>query len=213
MQLASMNVEIRALRDGFELISGTIGTLQEREVNRLKQALILDENPDSEDTNSLYADVYDNVEIFFPRLFWGPFLIGVYSVLESSLKELSMLFREELGGEKEIDELKGDLLEKAKCYFSKELKVRDLSKLSCWEVITQLRTVRNFFAHSNGRVGYRPQYNKKLDQILKKHIGVTHFLDVLIVNQEFVKSSMDAVTKLLQALQGDYQAIRDKKTS
>ena len=206
MQLASMNAEIQALQEGFELISRAIETLQECEENRLKQVLVLDKTLDREDIISLHADAYDNVEIFFPRLFWGPFLISVYSVLESSLKELSNLFRENLGCEKEFNEENGGLLEKAKCYFSKVLKVRDLSKLSCWEAITQLRTVRNIFAHSNGRVGYSLQDNKKLEQIIKKRIGVTHHLDVLIVNQQFVRSSMDAVTELLQELQDDYQA-------
>lgn len=209
VQLASMNVEIQALQDGFELISSTIGTLQECGVNRLKQALVLDKTLDSEDIISLHEDVYDNVEIFFPRLFWGPFLISVYSVLESSLKELSKLLRDELGCELKIEELNGDFLEKSNCYFSKVLKVGDLSKSSCWEAITQLRTVRNIFAHTNGRVGYGPQ--DKLEQILKKDIGVTHHLDVLIVNQRFVKSSMDSVAKLLQELQVKYQAIRDLK--
>jgi hypothetical protein len=210
LKLVSMNIEIRALEDGYELISSTIAALQESEVNRLEQTLALDKTLDQEDIISLHSDVNDNVEIFYPRLFWGTFLISVYSVLESSLKELGELLREELGCELKIDDLNGDFLEKANLYFSKVLKVGAINKSSCWETITQLRTVRNYFAHSNGRVGYKLPDNKKIRQIINGQVGVTHHMDVLIVNQQFVKTSMDSVVKFIKELQDEYRAIWNK---
>jgi len=207
LKLVSIDVEIRALQDGYELISRTIGSLQDSEVSRLGDTLALDTTLDQEDKISLHDDVHYTIEVVYPRLFWGPFLISVYSVFESSLIELSELLREELECELKIDELNGDLLEKAKCYFSKILKLRIKTESPCWEAITRLRTVRNCFAHSNGRVGYKLQDNNKVNQILKKNIGVTHQLDVLIVNQKFVKESLDAVVKFIKEWQAEYGAI------
>jgi hypothetical protein len=178
--------------------------LTEHEKQKLKLS-IKNEMMDEDDIISMHEDVYHKVEVFYPRLFCGPFLISLYAVLESSLNELAELIRSEKKVELKLKEINGDILEKAKCYFTKVLGIDLHTDDQRWQTINRLKIVRNCFAHQNGRIGYTELKNIKLQNIIEQNLGVERFSDVLVVNQSFVQTSLKAVVDFITDIEGAYR--------
>jgi hypothetical protein len=67
-----------------------------------------------------------------------------------------------------------------------------------------LNTVRNCYAHANGRIEYCNKYIEKLKIIISKDQGVSDHMGILIVEERFVKSCLDSVISLVEEIKGYY---------
>lgn len=198
----SICIEIDALVEGYELISSTIGRLKQKEEENLQLVKCKDEDEAIE-----HWSIYQHqVDIFYPRVFWGAHLVSIFAVLESSLYGYADLIRLEKNITLTMREINGGLLTKAKCYFSKVLEIELHKNSNRWQTIHDLSVIRNSFAHQNGWIGSIDEQSK-IQKVIDKNVGVEENMQVLELKQEFVKASLDAVISLLTDVKNEYRKL------
>src|SRR5271169_130595 len=107
------------------------------------------DNNDGETT--LYQqEFYDLTENVLPRFFRGTIIVTVWAIFEAGVIDVAKQLKSEQNKTLDIDDLKGDFLERAKKYFRHilNLPLNDSSKE--WQHIKMLLVLRNAIAHCNG---------------------------------------------------------------
>lgn len=213
MKMASISIELSALRDGYELIKSTLKQLQFSEKDKLEKALSRDQNLEEDELIDLHQELYHKVDIFYPRLFWGPYLISIFSVFESCTEELTEYIRENTGCKLKLDDLNGSLLEKLKLYYASVLNINYFIDNPAWKNLTDLCKVRNCFAHSNGRFSIlKPnKHEKVILKLVKQNIGISEFSGVVVINSDFVSGCLESVFKVINDLKALYINMNDDR--
>ena len=206
LHLASLNVEMHALQDGFNIIKNSIETLKEKEHRDFDKSIKSKEILTDDELIDLHEDLYTKIEVLYPKVFWGPYLIGIFSFFESAILELSEHIRAAKGCDLKMSDIRGDLLERTKKYYKKVLGIEYFSKCIYWETITQLGLVRHIYAHENGRVGFSLKNN--IETLVSRDLGVSHNMDILVVEERFVKACLDAVLNVIGDLKDIYLGLR-----
>lgn len=201
MKLASISIEIHALKDGFELIKSTLDKLKASEKEKLEKTLRSEQFLDEDKIIDFHQDLLDKVDIFYPRLFWGPYLITIFSVFESCTQELTEYIRENKKCKLKLADLKGSLLEKLKKYYSSVLEEPCFKNKTSWQTITDLSKIRNAFAHDNGRL---IKLEGKIYEFTHQTKGVSENLGLLIVTPDFVRKCLDSVIEVIEELKTLY---------
>lgn len=213
MKLASISIEIHALKDGFELIKSTLDKLKASEKDKLEKALRSSQILDEDELIDLHQDLYQKVDIFYPRLFWGPYLITIFSVFESCTQELTEYIREHKCCKLKLDELNGTLLEKLKLYYSSVLDNNYFIDNPSWKTLNDLCKVRNCFAHSNGRFSIlKPnKHEKPILKLVSQKIGIKEFSGVVVIDSDFVSRCLESVSNVIEDLKILYINLHDDK--
>ena len=211
MKLASISIEIHALKDGFELIESTIEKLNDNEKDKLEKALRNGLCKNDEDLIDLHRELNDKVNVFYPRLFWGPYLISIFSVFESCTQEITEYIRENKECSLRLDDIKGDLLKKLKIYYPSVLNNDFFLNHRTWKKLNDLSKIRNCFAHSNGRLNYlKPnKHDGVILKLIEQNVGVSEHLGVVVVSSKFVKNCLDSVLEVIEGLKDQYIKIYD----
>ena len=136
-----------------------------------------------------------------PRFFRAPFLVVLYAVYESAVIEVARFVQERQSQPISIDDLRGDLLERAKKYYTHILKFDLCVNQKDWHRIMMLSELRNAIAHANGRVEMLNQgARKKITAWEKQEIGLSTYHGYIIIEPELAKNLLESVWSSLTDL-------------
>lgn len=123
LRLLDVSSELHVLEDHYELIEKQISHLSHAEKVALDEYR-KKENLTPEDPEWDFAGQKcdHKVEFLLPRFFWGPFIVSLYAVLETSVIEIARLIEQRQRQGITINDLRGDFLERAKKYYKNVLK-------------------------------------------------------------------------------------------
>jgi len=161
-RLLDVSLELHALEDHYELIKKQISHLSHAEKASLDEYR-KKENLTPEDPEWDFArqECDHKVEFLLPRFFWGPFIVSLYAVLETSVIEIARLIQQSQKQGIAINDLRGDFIERAKKYYKNVLKFELCSDGNARQRIKILAEVRHAIAHANGRLDMLNENTKR----------------------------------------------------
>ena len=145
----------------------------------------------------IYQEYYYHINCFLPRISRGPFLVILFSVYESAVKEVAKLIQKSRGQQIALDDIKGNLLNRAKKYYSHVLRFELSRENQRWERLTILLNLRNAIAHTNGRLEMSSEAERK--RILR-HQEVKEESGFVIVSGAFLRETFTMVKEDLEDL-------------
>ena len=202
-RLLDVSLELSTLEKNLELIEGQIESSRQAAKHTL-EAKRGELPPDDEAEWDLLRQEYDyEVDFVLPRVLHNPFLVSLFAVYESAVKEIAKLIQKKQGARISLEDLKGDLLNRAKKYYDQVLQF-DLSKSNDhWQRLMLLSDLRNAIAHTNGRLDLIKAGTKQ--KILKSD-GVREYFDRVLVEPTFLRETFTMVKDDLESLVARYKA-------
>lgn len=156
-RLLGVRAELSGLSDALELMEGQIKFLSEQRKTQASADLrVLAEQGhewEHEDVQLTLQERDHAVEHFYPRVFRGPFLVTLWAIYESGLKEVARFIKLQKDIELDVDEIRGpDVQRRVKRYFEAVLGMSLPSDQARARELSRLYMLRNAFAHANGRL-------------------------------------------------------------
>jgi len=206
-RLLDVSLEIYSLEDYLNLVEQTIYRLQDAARQRLEEIVRDQKLSWPEDEDERQQCDYE-IDEFLPRFFRAPFIVTLYAVYESAVKEVADLIKKKQGNALSLGDIRGDcFLERARKYYKHVLDFELCSDASSWERIMLLSRLRNEIAHANGRIVARDDEarKKKIQEWEEKYEGIHVYGDYIIVDSSFVKETSHIVRKALEDLVDRYK--------
>lgn len=213
-RLLDVSLELDALENHLQLIEKQIDHVGKKERLRL-DTLIRKErlSSDEPEWHEAVSEYTQRIEFLLPRFFRGPFLVALYAVYESAVIELARLIQGKQSQPISMDDLRGDLLRKAKKYFSHILKFELCTNQKTWHKITMLSELRNALAHANGRVEMLNEGSRKKIRAWERlNLGLSTHYGYLIVEPRLARELFESVRTSLDELVRRYKEWDDEKT-
>lgn len=117
------------------------------------------------------------------RAFVAASIIGLWATYETSVGDVADIARGRLDVKLELDDLRGNFLERARRYFRDVLRFELHTASADWPVLCDLAEVRNIFAHAAGRVRHRSKDKReRLLQLTRRHPGLAVHDDILVAD-------------------------------
>jgi len=214
-RLLDVSLELHALEDHYELIEKQISHLSHAEKAALDEYR-KKENLTPEDPEWDFAgqECDRKVEFLLPRFFWGPFIVSLYAVLETSVIEIARLIQQSQKQGITINDLRDDFLERAKKYYKHVLKFELCSDDNAWQRIKILAEVRHVIAHTNDRLDMLNENTKRRIKALEKqNLGISSYYNYLLLDSYFAKETFSKVRSLLESLVERYKEWDTKQKS
>ena len=206
-RLFDVSMELYALEEHYKLIEKQILHLNQIEKKALaeyreKENLI----PEDADWDIARQEFDHKVEFLLPRFFWGPFIVSLYAVFETSVMEIAILMQKNMNQGIAINDLRGDFLEKAKKYYKYILNFELYNNENHWQHIRFLTDIRHAIAHANGRMDrLKGKIKKKIIKLEKQNIGVSTYYNYALVDSHFSWKAFSAVKSILEDLVDRYK--------
>lgn len=202
--LLDVEMELSILEDQVELIEEQI----QRGRKTAKRELVARVGELSFDDEAEWARLHQEhdfqVDFIIPRILRCPPLVTLFAVYESAVKEIAGLVQKRQGRRISIDDLKGDLLTRAKKYYKHVLHFKLSRSDQHWQQITVLSDLRNVIAHTNGRLDVLSEERRA--KILKID-GVEDKMGYLVVNGAFLRDTFALVREDLEDLVARYKEL------
>ena len=202
LRLIDVSLELSILKEQLRLIEEQIEQgSQKAESELVTHRLALP--PDDEDEWFLLAQLRDfQIEVVLPRILRGPFLVTLFSVYESSVTEVAGLIQEKQGMRISLDDLKGDLLKRAKKYYKDVLNFKLYASNVNWTRLKKLSLLRNAIAHSNGRMN---MISARTGETILGIEGVNGESGYVIVDGALLRKAFALVNDELEDLMARYR--------
>lgn len=205
-RLVEIELEITTLKEHVTLIEEHIShATKEAKKKRDDGLQSLTSDSDYEyEADMLNFEYSYLTESFLPRVYRSPFIVVLFAVYETTVKEIAELIRSAQGqtvGLK-IRGGSGDLLTEANTYYRDVLGMelsRNEENLKRLEV---LKDVRNVIAHNNGRSEMASE--KQRNVLLKE--GLDHGYGWVLVPKSFLADMHNVVSEELEGLVAMYKA-------
>ncbi|MBU4209361.1 MAG: hypothetical protein KKD12_06795 [Proteobacteria bacterium] len=206
-RLLDVSLELHALEDHYELIEKQISNLSHAEKASLdeyrKKENLRPEDPEWDFARQEYDQ---KVKFLLPRFFWGPFIVSLYAVFETSVIEIARLIQKSQKQGIAINDLRGDFLERAKKYYKNVLKFELCSDINTWQRIIILSEVRHAIAHANGRLDMlNENIKKRIKALEKQKLGISSYYNYILLDSYFSKETFSKVRSLLGSLVERYK--------
>lgn len=147
---------------------------------------------------------YDLVNHVLPRFFRNPFVVMLWAVYESGVREVAERVRKHGGLDLGItDNRGGSFLDVARKYFHDLLELPLCSaQPQVWERIDMVMTLRHVIAHANGRIAATSKKARKKIKNWKKRrgLGVSVEHGNVVLSKRFVHESYEMVNAALRDL-------------
>lgn len=200
-RLLDASIELDALEEHLQLIKRQMEHI-ERTVRRKTETYICKEGlcPDDPEWHIAWQNCNYRIDSL-PRFFRGPFLVALYAAYESIVTEIARLIQAKQSQNIKINDLKGDFLERAKKYYKHILKFDLYSEEKVWQQIHMLSTLRNAFAHANGRLDMlNEKSKKKIRKWEKEKRGISTYYGYIICESNIVTDLFDVARGSLENL-------------
>jgi hypothetical protein len=206
-RLLETRIELSGLREALQIMESQIQFLAEqRKLQAEAELNALAEQGVPWEDGDVHLTIQERdyaIEHLYPRLFRGPFLMTLWAIYESGVKEVARFVKRNMNVELDIDEIRdSDVRCKAKRYFEAVLGVRFASDQSRAGDLGKLYKLRNTFAHANGRL---ESLSSDVQKTVKSMIEEGHLdesLGYIIPTRAYLASACNAVhvelTKLVE---------------
>ena len=205
-RLLDASIELDVLEEHLQLIENQMERIERTERNKT-ETYIRKEGlcPDDPEWHIAWQK-YDYRIDQLPRFFRGTFLVVLYAAYESIVTEIARLIQAKQSQKKKINDLKGDFLERAKKYYKHILKFDLYSEEKVWQQIRMLSTLRNAFAHANGRLEMlTPKPRRIIQNWTKQKRGISTYYGYIICEASIVADIFGAVRGSLEDLVERYK--------
>jgi hypothetical protein len=212
-RLLDVSLELDALKAHYELIEKQITHLNQVEKEALEEYLAKENLTPEDGEWELARQNFDHkVDFLLPRFFWGPFIVSLYAVFETSVMEIARLIQKNMKQGISINDLRGDFLERAKKYYKNVLNFELYRNETDWQYIKILTDIRHAIAHANGRMDMlKDEPKKKIKELEKQDIGVSSYYNYLLVDSHFSKKAFSAIGSILNDLVERYKEWETKQ--
>ena len=200
-RLLDASIELDALEKHLQLIESQMERIQKtarREFDiYIREKHLRPDDPEWHIARQEYTNRTDQL----PRFFRGPFLVVLYAVYESIVTEIGRLIQVKQSQKIVINDLKGDFLERAKKYYKHILKFDLYSEEKVWQQVRMLSTLRNAFAHANGRLDMLNERSKTIIQNwAQQNLGISTYDGYIICEANIVADIFGAARDSLEDL-------------
>jgi len=111
-----------------------------------------------------------------------------------------------------INDLRYDFLDRAKKYFKDVITFPLYSDKLTWDRINILSDLRNDIAHVNGRIEMLNEKRiKKISKLEKQQIGISSVNGFIVIEEEFLRSTLGLVSASLNDLVERYKKWDDQQ--
>ncbi len=200
-RLLDASIELDVLEEHLQLIENQMEHIERTERNKT-ETYIRKEGlcPDDPEWHIAWQK-YDYRIDQLPRFFRGTFLVVLYAAYESIVTEIARLIQVKQSQKIAINHLKGGFLERAKKYYKHILKFDLYSEEKVWQQVKMLSTLRNAFAHANGRLDMLNEKSKKeMKKWRKEKRGISTYYGYIICEANIVSDIFSAVRDSLEDL-------------
>lgn len=187
--------ELQIHGDYIEMLETHLPAIVEAERKRLYDAYA-DSAPEERGGLDFLED--DLNQGIVTRSFVLASLVGIWATYESSVTAVADVGRKSAGVHLRVDDLRGNLLERALRYFDEVLKFQLHTVEADVRVLRDLAVVRNIFAHTSGFVRkLSDRRMTELKQVVARNPGIQVVNDVLVAKPNAAKRFHDSVESLL----------------
>lgn len=211
-RLLYASIELDALEEHLQLIENQMAQIRETARNKT-ETYIRKEGlcPDDPEWDIAWQK-YDYRIDQLPRFFRGTFLVVLYAAYESIVTEIARLIQVKQSQKIKLNDLRGGFLERAKKYYKHILKFDLYSEEKAWEQVRRLSTLRNAFAHANGRLDMLKDRERKIIQKwAQKNLGISTYYGYIICEVNIVADMYGAVRSSLEDLIERYKDWDDQQ--
>ncbi len=211
-RLLDASIELDALEEHLQLIESQMAQIRETARNKtetyIRKEGLCPDDPEWQSAWQYYDYRIDSLPIFFR----GTFLVVLYAAYESIVNEIARLIQDKQSQKKKINDLKGDFLERAKKYYKHILKFDLYSDEKVWQQVRMLSTLRNAFAHANGRLDMlTPKPRRIIQNWTKQKRGISTDYGYIICEANIVADIFGAVRSSLKDLIERYKDWNDQQ--
>lgn len=141
-------------------------------------------------------ELMHSTTVIIPRLIRHSFLVSLYAVYESSVKEIAEFIRVRQSQPIKLDDLKGKFPGNAWKYYKHVLNIKLARDDVRWQRVRDLARLRNAIVHANGRLGMVRDNDRR---IIENMCGIeVDGPDLMIVGS-------DLLDEIFVAVEGDLQ--------
>jgi hypothetical protein len=160
---------------------------------------------DNGEADLIRQELYDLTENVLPRFFRNAILVTIWSIFESAIIDISKELQSKQHKTLGIDDLKGDVLDRAKKYFHNIINFPLNVTGKEWLRINMLKVLRNAIAHCNGRIENitKDKDLKDIQRWEKENIGLTIETGNLMFSRDFVEETYYYINNFLTSLIAD----------
>lgn len=206
-RLCDVYQELHALEEHYKIIEKQIlhlNNIEKEKLDKYREKGNL--NPEDAEWDISRQEYDYKIDFLLPRLFWGPFIVSLYAVFETSVMEIANLMQKSIKHEIALNDLRGNFLERAKKYYKSVLNFKLYCNNTDWQNIKYLTDIRHAIAHANGRIDMlNYKINKKMKELEKHNIGVSSNYNYILVDSHFSKKVFSAVKSILEDLVDRYK--------
>ena len=174
--------ELFALKDYLDMLEKQISSISEQERVRLRAKIKEQENDLDEADLLVIQNKFDIlVDELLPRFFRGPFIVTLWSVIESSIVDVANYIQKQKNKSLSMKDIRGkNFLNQANKYFEHVIDFNLFNDKDVANRLEMLRILRNVIAHCNGRLDSIKNKKDltKIEQWSKENIGITLFLQI-----------------------------------
>ena len=192
--LSTLEVHLKRIEEQIEQRKKEIELELEKAAQRLRD--------DYAEWDIIRQELEIETEFSLPHILRGPFLVTLFSVYESAVKEIAGLIQKKQGQQIGIDDLKGDLLKRAKRYYKHILGFELSLNNERWKRVVVLSDLRNAIAHTNGRLDMISSTTRR--KILRLE-GVSDEIGFVILSGDFLRETFAIAKDELEDLIARYK--------
>lgn len=146
------------------------------------------------------------MEYYLPRILRGPFIVSLWSVLESALFHMANLLRVKRQTVLSMYDLGGGIIKQARNYFDHILDFRFCDGAT-WGRLAELYDVRCGFAHSNGNIELMRDVSKrkKLAKYCASHKDLEVVYDCIVPSRKYISNQYELVHSVISRMLDQYK--------
>lgn len=159
-----------------------------------------------------FVEDYEQIEwvsnMLVPKFFLGSFVSAAWAVFEVASAEITKYVRRKENVRLRITDLRcSDGWEKLQLYFETVWTEKITISDSDVQKVKALQTVRNFFAHANGSLGFERDNrdNENIRKLVKADIGVSLQEDDILISENFLRESFGSLEVVMNLLLGEVE--------
>ena len=157
---------------------------------------------DSFERDQIRQQLYALIEEVLPRYFFSSILVTLWAIFESGIIEIAKEVKDQQNQVVKLNDIKGNLLERANKYFNHIIKIPIETGDSAWQYLRMFYLLRNAIAHANGRLeNIKSEKDvRKIKKWSNDNIGIDNVNGNLIFSSEFVRKTFSVVFKVIKDL-------------
>lgn len=174
-----------------------------KQLSKRYKEKVADDNlhPDiKREVDEYFAEEHYIIENIFLKSFRYSMVVTSYSLLEIAMNDLCHYLRHSKKLSLNLDEIKGEGIERAKLYLSKVCSIDFPERSAEWNDIQKVNRIRNCIVHAEGDIEYAKS-PQKLKNIVMNTSGLSLYRDRYIrIDSVYIFSAISNTHKLLEMI-------------